>query len=344
MAGRLLFWPNPWHSTKRLGRREFAWSNRLPNFDKGQVVQRASAAKPARGGNERERHKLTGASRPLFPNFGSKGGFGLVVGDNMPFVRKLTHFVALSPEEITALNELQSDRLVVRRHREIITEGRTYDCLYILIEGYAIRCHVLRNGGRQVLNVVLPGDIIGFPVSFFERAQYTVTTLTDAILSPIPHANLLTLTKLDPDLAAKVFWSFAIEAAMYVDHLTNVGRRSAVERVAHFLLEMLVRLQVIGLADENSFQLPLTQEQISDAVGLSAPHLNRTLRELRADDLLDLQDRRVIIRDIEALRALAGFRGYHFERLHLPEPARTTDGETRSDLAGLFATAAIDQH
>jgi CRP-like cAMP-binding protein len=262
----------------------------------------------------------------------------------MPFVRKLSHFVALSPGEIAVLNELQSDRLVVRRHREIITEGRTYDCMYVLIQGYAIRCQVLRNGGRQVLNVVLPGDIIGFPVTFFERAQYTVTALTDAMLSPIPHASLISLTKHHPRLAAKVFWSFAIEAAMYVDHLTNIGRRSAVERVANFVLEMLVRLQVIGLADENSFQLPLTQEQISDAIGLSAPHLNRTLRELRADDLLDLQDRRVIIKDIEAVRALAGFQGYHFNRLHLPEPARAIDGEGQPDLAALFATADVSQH
>ena len=183
-----------------------------------------------------------------------------------------------------------------------------------------------------------------FRLRFFERAQYTVTALSYAKLSPIPHANLLTLTKLHPRLAAKVFWSFAIEAAMYVDHLTNVGRRSAVERVAHFLLEMLIRLQVIGLADENSFQLPLTQVQISDAVGLSAPHLNRTLRELRADDLLNLQDRRVIIKDIEAVRALAGFQGYHFDRLHLPEPAQATDGEARPDLAALFAMAGIDRH
>jgi CRP-like cAMP-binding protein len=85
----------------------------------------------------------------------------------MPFIRKLSHFVALSSEEIAILEELQSDRLVVRRHHEIIIEGRTYDCMYILIQGYAIRYQVLRNGGRQVLNVVLPGDIIGFPVTFF---------------------------------------------------------------------------------------------------------------------------------------------------------------------------------
>ncbi len=259
----------------------------------------------------------------------------------MPFIRKLANFVALSPEEIRVLTELQSDHVAVRRHREIITEGHSYEFIYILLEGYAIRCQVLRNGGRQVLNVVLPGDLIGFPVTFFQKAQYAVTALTDTVVSPIPHVRLVTLLNDHPSLAAKVFWSFATEAAMYVEHLTNIGRRSASERVANFLLELLTRLRLIGMADECSYRLPLTQEQISDALGLSAPHLNRTLRELRADDLIDIQDRRVIIKDIQALHALAGFRGYHFDRFHLPEPRLQSDGRTPK-VTKLFAAAEID--
>jgi CRP-like cAMP-binding protein len=268
-----------------------------------------------------------------------KGGNGLSswLAGEMPLIRKLAHFVALSSEEAGVLNDLQSDRLTVRRHREIITEGRSYDALYVVIEGYSIRCQVLRNGGRQVLNVVLPGDFIGFPSSFLERAQYTVTALTETILSPMPHGCLMNLFNLYPRLAAKLFWSFATETAMYIDHLTNIGRRSAVERVANFLLEMLSRLKVIGLADENSYHLPLTQEQISDALGLSAPHLNRTLRELRADALLDLQGRRVIIRDLDGLRALAGFNGYHFAHLHLPASAQPLDRGHAPEIPAAFA-------
>ncbi|MGA8756329.1 MAG: Crp/Fnr family transcriptional regulator [Stellaceae bacterium] len=259
----------------------------------------------------------------------------------MPFIRKLSNFVTPSPEEIRVLNALQSDRVGVRRHREIITEGHSYDHLYILLEGYAIRCQVLRNGGRQVLNVVLPGDLIGFPVTFFQKAQYAVTALTDTVVSPIPHESLIALLDTHPTLAAKVFWSFATEAGMYVEHLTNIGRRSASERVANFLLELLTRLKLIGMADECSYRLPLTQEQISDALGLSAPHLNRTLRELRADDLIDIQDRRVIIKDIQALQALAGFRGYHFDRFQIPKPRVVSDGRTPK-MAELFAAAEID--
>jgi CRP-like cAMP-binding protein len=260
----------------------------------------------------------------------------------MPLVRRLAHFVALSSEEIQLLDELQADRIVVRRHREIITEGRATDQVYAQIDGFSICSQVLRNGGRQVLNVKLPGDLIGFPVAFFERAQYTVTALTDTVLAPIPHARLLQLNRTRPQLAAKLFWSFATDAALYVDHLTSIGRRSAVERVANFLMEMLARLNVVGLADENSFQLPLTQEQISDALGLSAPHLNRTLRELRADDLLELRDRRVVIKDVDALRALAGFHGYHLGRLHFPDAAGGGDGHAVAAAPALLTAAGTE--
>src|SRR4029077_17047291 len=110
-----------------------------------------------------------------------------------------------------------------------------------------------------------------------------------------------------PRLAAALFCSFSCEAAMYAEHLIDVGRRSARERVAHFLLELLTRLQPIGLADERSYRMPLTQELIGDALGLSVPHVNRTLRQLREDALISIDGQVIVIRDIEALAALAEF-------------------------------------
>jgi CRP-like cAMP-binding protein len=93
---------------------------------------------------------------------------------------------------------------------------------------------------------------------------------------------------------------------MYAEHLIGIGRRSALERVAHFLLELLTRLQAIGLADERSYQMPLTQELIGDALGLSVPHVSRTLRHLRKDDLVAFEGQRVSMH-IEALGTLANF-------------------------------------
>ena len=237
----------------------------------------------------------------------------------MSLVKKLTHFVSLSPEEILVLQDLQSATQKVRRHRDIVSEGRKYDEIFVLVEGFAVRCRVLKNGGRQILNVALPGDLIGFPGCFFDRALYSVTALTDTVISPIPHARIVALFETSPQLAAKIFWSFACEAAIYTERLTDIGRRSALERVAHFLLELHARLQIIGSADEHSCPMPFTQELISDALGLSVPHVNRTLRQLRNDDLLVIEHQRVIIRDIEALSALAGFDRKYLSRFRIPE-------------------------
>lgn len=237
----------------------------------------------------------------------------------MQLIKKLTHFVSLSPDEISVLQDLQSARQKVRRHRDIVTEGRKYDEIFVLVEGFAARCRVLKNGGRQILNVALPGDLIGFPGCFFERALYSVTALTDTVISSIPHTRIVALFETSPQLAAKVFWSFACEAAIYTERLTDIGRRSAVERVAHFLLELHARLQIIGLADEHSYQMPFTQELMSDALGLSVPHVNRTLRQLRSDDLLEIEHQHVVIKNIEALSSLAGFDRKYLSRFRIPE-------------------------
>jgi CRP-like cAMP-binding protein len=139
------------------------------------------------------------------------------------------------------------------------------------------------------------------------------------VISPIPHSRLAALSDSHPRLASKIFWSFASEAAMSMEHLIDVGRRSALERVAHFLLELHARLEIIGLADERSYAMPLTQELVADILGLSVPHVNRTLRQLRDDQLLRMEGQRVVIADFEGLSNLAGFKRTYLDRLRIPE-------------------------
>jgi CRP-like cAMP-binding protein len=240
-------------------------------------------------------------------------------GPAFPLTGKLARLVPLSPEEIGALAVLQSAIQAVPRNREIISAGRKYDGVFVLIDGAAIRYRVLRDARRQVLNIALPGDFIGFPASFFETALYSITALTDATVSWVPFAGLFGLFQTQPRLAATLFCSFSCEAAMYTERLTDIGRRSALERVAHFLLELLTRLQAIGLADERSYRMPLTQELIGDALGLSVPHVNRTLRQLREDALVSIDGQIVVIRDIEALAALADFEKGYLSRFRIDE-------------------------
>ena len=150
-----------------------------------------------------------------------------------PLTKKLVQLVRLAPDEIAILEDLQSTTRAVGRNREVLTQGQKYDVLFVLIDGAVIRYRILHDGRQQVLNIALPGDFIGFPSTFFEKALCSVTalTLTQSVVAPISFRTLLGLFDRHPRLAAAIFWSFACEAAMYAEHLIDVGRRSALERV-----------------------------------------------------------------------------------------------------------------
>jgi CRP-like cAMP-binding protein len=236
-----------------------------------------------------------------------------------PLTQKLAQLVSLSAADAAVLDALQSSTRLVARNRELISVGQKYDGLLILIEGIAIRSRILHDGRRQILNIAIPGDVIGFPACFFERALYSVSALTETLVSFVSFVHLLGLFKEHPRVAATIFWSFSCEAAMYAEHLIDVGRRSSVERVGHFLLEMLMRFQAVGLADGYSYRLPLTQELLADALGLSLQHLNRTLRQLREDDLIRHEGQTIVIKDIETLAALVDFDRAYLSRFRITE-------------------------
>lgn len=222
-------------------------------------------------------------------------------------VSRLSQIVTLSAEEIAVLLELQANPRTVQRHRDIITEGRNYSSIFIILEGNAIRYRILHDGRRQIINFVLPGDIVGALGYFMESSLYSTRALTEVSVATVPFTRLNVLHETHPRLVSKIFWWFSCESTIYAEHLVDLGRRSALERVAHFLLELLTRLQSVGLADDHSFKIPLTQELIADALGLSIPHVNRVLRRLREDHLVVVEDQRVTVKDLEALSELADF-------------------------------------
>ena len=213
----------------------------------------------------------------------------------------------LVAKEAADLLDLQAVSRAVRPGQEIVSEGKRCSAVFLITEGIAIRYRILRDGQRQILNFLFPGDFVGVTNCRFDTALFSVKTLTQATIAPIPLPRLIGLFDTHPRLAAKLFWGFACEAAICAEHMITLGRRSAPERVAHLLLELLTRLQAIGLADERSYRLPLTQEMISDALGLSIPYVNRVLHQLRDAGLVRIKDQTVIIDNIEELSALADF-------------------------------------
>jgi CRP-like cAMP-binding protein len=248
-------------------------------------------------------------------------GAAMASATALPLVDKLASYVSLSDAEIACLTELHEPQRKLGRHREVIVAGRRYDQIFILRSGVVSRYKVLPDGKRQILDLGLPGDLIGVPSCLFETAVNSVSALTDAVVAPVPFPKLFSVFARYPRLGTALFWSSACELAVDGEHLVNLGRRTAYERLAHLLLELLellVRLRAAGLAEERSYVLPLTQELMADVLGLSVPHINRVIRNLREEGLATVDGQQVTVHDFAGLSALAGFEERYLARGPIP--------------------------
>lgn len=236
-----------------------------------------------------------------------------------PFVVRARSLVDLTLSDLQTLRRVIETEAKVKRRRDLVLEGYEFSKLYFIKEGFAARYKLLRNGKRQIVNFMLPGDVVGMPGSFLDRAANSVIAVSDMVLEICSLDAFVELCCRQPKFGLVLSWLAAQEAAHYAEHIIDVGRRTPIERLAHLLLEIHSRLTVVGLADEFAFNLPFTQEMMSDALGLSVPHLNRTLGQLRAEGLIALGERRVEILDRKALELIAQFQPIQLAPIPLPE-------------------------
>lgn len=234
--------------------------------------------------------------------------------ETYPLIDKLGTYFTLSAAEAEAVRELHASKRRLDRHRDIIAQGHPYSSVFILCSGFVWRYKILPDGKRQVLSLGLPGDMIGFPACFFEKAVNATASLTDTVVATVPFKVLYDLFARFPRVATALFWTAAGEAAIYGERLVDVGRRSAYERLAHLILELLVRLRAIGLVEQMTYVLPLTQELIADVLGLSGPHISRMLRLMREEGLINIEGHRLTVLDLESLTLLASFDGDYLKQ------------------------------
>ena len=212
---------------------------------------------------------------------------------------------------------LQGEAKRIHKNKDIVVAGKHYETLFVNHDGWLLRYKILHNGDRQILDFILPGQIFGLQACLFKTSLYSVATITEASLSSIPLDAIDRVFERTPTLAKALFWSALCESAIVAEHLIDTGRRSAYERVSHLLLELFVRLKLTGLTDNLSFDMPLTQELIGGALGLTTVHVNRTFRSLREDKLISIDGKCVTILDFDALSLLSDF-----DNSYLGETAR----------------------
>lgn len=224
-----------------------------------------------------------------------------------PLTKKLSAFVALSDVDLETLARFHRRRRSFRSGHEMIHEGQSNAVAFILAEGWACSYKILQDGERQIVDFQIPGDFLGLRSILFRTSDHSIEAVTPIEASEVLASDILDAFSHAPRLATAVLWAASRDEAMVVEHLVNLGRRSAEERMAHFLLELGARLKLVGLGNETGFDCPLTQYHLADTLGLSAVHVNRVLRQLREEGLVTFQKGRVAFDDFGRLRELASF-------------------------------------
>jgi CRP-like cAMP-binding protein len=220
---------------------------------------------------------------------------------------KLNTFIRLTNRELACLAELQSSALRIERGREMLYQGEQSQAGYIVQSGWGCSFKILPSGERQIITFPIPGDCVGLRSVLLRTSDHSFSALTDVVVSRVEIPRMLQLFAEFPHIGSAILWATSRDEAITVEHLASIGRRSALERTAHFFLELRARLQMVGLAQGAEFACPLTQYDLADALGLSAIHVNRVLRELREIKLLTFQDHIVTIQDRAGLIALSGY-------------------------------------
>ncbi len=223
------------------------------------------------------------------------------------FARKLGAFVALSDEELSTLGRLQGRSKSFAAGHDMLHQGQVDQHAYVLESGWACSYKLLPSGGRQIVDFQIPGDFLGLRSVLFRIADHNIEPVTRVKASEILVSDLLAIFSKTPRLATAVLWAASRDEAMVVEHLVCIGRRNALERTAHYLLEFGARLKLVGLGTTAGYDCPLSQYMLADALGLSAVHVNRVLRQLREEGLLTFQNGRVTFDNFDGLVTLAEF-------------------------------------
>lgn len=211
------------------------------------------------------------------------------------------------PEMLRVIAGYKSGDRQIRAGQDLFSLGAPCDAIYNLVEGWFFLYNILEDGRRQILHFALPGAVLGFHPTEGATATFGAQALTDAVVCVIPHKALAPLSKKHPEIGMRLAWLIARDRSLAFDHLTSIGLHSARERVAHLLLELFIRYRAQWPGSRiEEMQLPLTQEHIGDATGLTFVHVNRVLRDLRQDGIVEFHYRRLRILDPDKLIDVAG--------------------------------------
>jgi CRP-like cAMP-binding protein len=231
----------------------------------------------------------------------------MISAQHSPLTRKLSAFVVLSEVELGVLKRLHQRRRSFVAGRDMVHQGQSDQAAYILSEGWVCSYKLQQDGTRQIVDFQIPGDFLGLRSVLLRTSDHSFEPIVDIKAAEVLKSDLLEAFAQTPRLATAILWAASRDEAMVVEHLVGIGRRHADARMAHFLLELGSRLSLVGMGTKDGFDCPLTQYHLADALGLSAIHVNRVLRQLRESRLVTFREGHVTFDDLAGLVALADF-------------------------------------
>ena len=235
-------------------------------------------------------------------------------------LRKLSTHSPLDEGDREAILALPWAKRTIEPQGYIVREGDIPVLCGVLLSGFAFRQKLTGDGSRQIVSLHVPGDPLDFQNFYLEESDHNVQALTRAEVAFIDRGELRQLARARPGIGQAILVNILVDASIFREWILNVGRRAAPARLAHVLCELGVRLEAQGLAHEHGYQLPMTQEQLADVVGLTAVHVNRTLKALEANGLIKRDRRQVSFPDWQALRDVGDF-NQRYLHLEVQQPA-----------------------
>jgi len=252
------------------------------------------------------------------------------------FARKLTHFIQLSELEIDVLLSMPAHVRDVGARTDIVADGHWPAELSLILDGFACRYKLLSEGRRQIMAFLIPGDICDLRALLTGKMDHAVAALNNTRIAKISRPKIFDAMQKYPRIELALWRDTMLDAALYRQWLINLGRRTAHQRIANLLCEIWIRLQAIGRAQGPTYELPITQSDLADAMGLSLVHVNKNLRRLREDGLITFRAHEVRVHDWERLRSVGEFDPGYLQLRPDPSifPSNYVEAPERTAVAG----------
>lgn len=223
------------------------------------------------------------------------------------FISKLNGYVPLSPGAVAALRDATADARLMQPRTDLIREGDKPGPVFVVLEGWACRYKILPNGSRQLLAFLMPGDSCDLHVNLIAEMDHSIQTITKCEVATVKRETMEAMLEAHPDVTRALYLAQLIDEGTMRAWITSIGRRTSIERVAHLMCELHLRARNIGMCDEASLKLPLSQALLADALGMTAVHINRVLRKLRLAGAMTMTRGSLNISDPAKLLQIAGF-------------------------------------